>query len=173
MSKIKIEFSVDPHPSFGRVLNIKRNCYLTPHITGGYPVYRLYTPTGSKNVYAHVLAKMSFHGPRPLGSVIDHIDRDRSNSHLDNLRFVTLSENARNRGPRVKASQTILQYDFSGNLINIWPSVSAAASDLDMKEVPIWRCCNGSQLTYKWSYDTRDLEGGDLVRTSASLTADG
>jgi hypothetical protein len=39
-------------------------------------------------------------GKPQTGNVVDHIDRDRFNNQRKNLRFVTFSENARNRKPK-------------------------------------------------------------------------
>lgn len=46
----------------------------------------------NKAVRVHVIVKESFHGPRPEGYEIHHIDGDRSNPELWNLQFVTRSE---------------------------------------------------------------------------------
>lgn len=45
---------------------------------------------------AHRLAWSFIHGEIPEGSYIDHIDRDRSNNSISNLRLATKSENNRN-----------------------------------------------------------------------------
>jgi hypothetical protein len=45
----------------------------------------------------HQLVAEHFIGIRPEGLVIDHIDRDKTNNRLSNLRYVTRSENQQNR----------------------------------------------------------------------------
>jgi len=45
---------------------------------------------------AHLVAE-AFIGPRPPGEVVDHINGDRSDDRVENLRYVTLSENMINR----------------------------------------------------------------------------
>jgi hypothetical protein len=45
----------------------------------------------------HYLVIFSFTGQRPNGMLIDHIDRDKLNNHISNLRYVTPKENSRNR----------------------------------------------------------------------------
>ena len=37
------------------------------------------------------------HGSIPIGMTVDHIDRDRSNNRLDNLRVCSLRDNCQNR----------------------------------------------------------------------------
>lgn len=44
----------------------------------------------------HRLIWVMFNGDIPDGFVIDHIDRNRANNNLNNLRVVTISQNTRN-----------------------------------------------------------------------------
>ena len=44
----------------------------------------------------HRLVAQAFLGERPEGMVIDHIDRDKTNNHISNLRYCSLSENSKN-----------------------------------------------------------------------------
>lgn len=61
----------------------------------GYPVVTL--DMGGKH-YArrvHALVLLAFVGPRPEGMDIRHLDGDRTNANLSNLRYGTRSENVR------------------------------------------------------------------------------
>lgn len=49
-----------------------------------------------KVVYTHKVIMLAFKGDCPVGMEIDHIDGDRQNNRLDNLRYVTRTENVRN-----------------------------------------------------------------------------
>jgi hypothetical protein len=65
------------------------------HLTG----YVVITLGGRTNaIGAHRLAWAYVHGSIPDGMEIDHIDRDRSNNVLSNLRLATPAEQSRNRG---------------------------------------------------------------------------
>lgn len=44
----------------------------------------------------HSLLAEAFIGPRPQGAVVDHIDGNRANNALTNLRYTTQGDNARN-----------------------------------------------------------------------------
>ena len=55
---------------------------------------------GKKRFYAHRIIWELEQGPLADGLVIDHIDRDKSNNRLENLRLVSESENARNRSSK-------------------------------------------------------------------------
>lgn len=62
----------------------------------GYRVIRIY----GKNRKAHRLARLYVYGDEP--EVIDHIDRNRSNNAIENLRAVTFSQNSANRAAKSK-----------------------------------------------------------------------
>lgn len=59
--------------------------------------YRYITIDGV-NYLEHRLIWIMVHGSIPLGKEIDHIDRDRYNNRLENLRLVTRRENVLNSG---------------------------------------------------------------------------
>ena len=48
-----------------------------------------------KRVKVHVLVMRTFVGPRPGGLVINHIDGNKTNNHLDNLEYCTQTANER------------------------------------------------------------------------------
>ncbi|EHU8158022.1 HNH endonuclease [Salmonella enterica] len=65
----------------------------------GYKRYKL--ACGSE--YVHRMVAFTFHGDKSgEGLEVDHIDRDKSNNHYSNLRWVTRKENCNNRGNRKK-----------------------------------------------------------------------
>ena len=68
-------------------------------IQDGYNSLKLYNDTvRSGTLFVHALLAQSFI-PNPLKKpMVDHIDRDRSNNSLSNLRWVTNSENQYNKG---------------------------------------------------------------------------
>lgn len=48
-----------------------------------------------KTIYIHHLVAESFIGVRPEGLVLDHIDGDKTNNHVSNLRWISVSENCK------------------------------------------------------------------------------
>lgn len=72
----------------GRVLSqsLARGGYLKVTVTvGGKEITRL----------VHGLVALAFHGARPLGNHVDHVDCDKANNRPSNLQYVTAAENSR------------------------------------------------------------------------------
>jgi len=89
--------------SFGNVRNDKTGRMLKPFIKGnGYLSIDLYKKTES----IHRLMIPFLDNPNNY-ECVDHIDRNRLNNHIDNLRMVSYSENNRNK---TKKQNTLSQY---------------------------------------------------------------
>ena len=86
----------------GEVLNNKTKRVLKTHLSGaGYKTLRLGV---GKHHYIHrLVANAYLPAPTEEDCVIDHIDRNKENNHASNLRWVSRSVNARNRGIEMKA----------------------------------------------------------------------
>ena len=64
------------------------------HLIGGYWAYKLASPGGNVNVWAHRAVLEAFVGPPPSSShVCAHNNGDRLNNHVTNLRWATHAEN--------------------------------------------------------------------------------
>lgn len=61
---------------------------------GGYLQVYLYKDGKSTKFYVHRLVYEAFHGKRPEGMEINHIDEDKSNNSIKNLNLMTHKENA-------------------------------------------------------------------------------
>ena len=70
----------------GRLAGGEKNGYLRINIFGS-------------PIYVHRIAWLIVHGAWPVG-VVDHINRDRMDNRAVNLRDVSPTENARNKGRR-------------------------------------------------------------------------
>src|SRR5574344_1553652 len=79
---------------FGEVKSIYVSKKLKPRTAGrGYYCYQLRNENGVKNEYIHrLVAKTFIPNPENLPQV-DHIDGDKSNNHVSNLRWVSVYDN--------------------------------------------------------------------------------
>jgi hypothetical protein len=62
----------------------------------GYRYFQVQRDGMRVNKLFHEMVAMAFIGPRPENLVIDHIDRDKLNNKVENLRYVSHTENCRN-----------------------------------------------------------------------------
>jgi len=144
---------------FGKVRYMK--CYKSKN---GYSLICLYKNSKKKRCSVHRLAYTAFNGTVPEGMQIDHIDGDKTNNTVGNLRAVSPKVNTNNPVTRVhhleatrKAnSKPILQInDSTGEVIREWPSAREAARALSIDYTNISACCNGKRNSaggYRWCF---------------------
>ncbi len=72
---------------------IGRRGHKVGYSINGYQAFSI----NAKPYYIHRVVWEVFNGEIPADKEIDHIDRDKTNNNLDNLRLVTHSENQLNR----------------------------------------------------------------------------
>lgn len=153
--------------SFGNVrsLNFHRQHHcrlLKPYVTTcGYLAIILRVEGRKITLYVHRLVAKSFLSNPDNLPEIDHIDTDKKNNRIDNLRWVSHKENQNNPISREKMirnnvktglgrigrmhprSKPVLQCDKSGNVIKEWESLNLAATTLGLSQGNIHCCCTG------------------------------
>ena len=85
--------------SDGRVFSKKRNKFLKPRMNSwGYNFVTLCKDGKTKHMLIHRLVGIHYIPNHENKRCIDHINRDRSDNRLENLRWATHSENNQNKG---------------------------------------------------------------------------
>ncbi len=103
ISNERIEFRDYAVSNLGRIKNLKTNQIISQHDThNGYKKVMLWRNSKPKNlrvsrIMSHIFLMSLYDEDKVF---IDHIDRDRKNNDLKNLRFVTRKENNNNRKER-------------------------------------------------------------------------
>jgi len=87
----------------GTVINLKNGKELIPYRHRGYSKIKLTNDKGKRIAWRiNRLVYEAHLGTIPKGYEIDHIDGDRSNNNLDNLRMVTRQQNIKLKSFRRK-----------------------------------------------------------------------
>lgn len=97
----------------------------------GYVVVNLYA-SGISNVRnVHSLVAEAFHGPRPAGCMVVHLDTNRVNNHWDNLGYRPLGE----RRPAIPSARSKTSYRLDlQQAIEIYRRANRGAATIDLAE---------------------------------------
>lgn len=151
----------------GTIINKNNNRILKCFERNGYQRIRI----GSKAYSIHLLVWENFNGKIPEGMVLDHINGNRSDNRLENLRLVSQSENIKNaylNGHSNKVS--VSQYDKNGNFINIYSSFREAASAINGSECAIKDASNrhGTSGGYFWIRNDENITIEEVLEITSS-----
>lgn len=158
----------------GRVLSIGRrvgNCHLSAKLMrfvtnpSGYYMVVLGKDGISKGYVVHRLVAQAFIPNPDNKMIVDHIDTNRKNNNLDNLRWCTPQENSNNRTTIKKLKKKkafrnpnsiqILRVALSDASIRVYASLVEAIKENPMDYATLKKCLSGGNLPYKgyrWYY---------------------
>lgn len=158
----------------GRVMNLKTGRVLKPGVNShGYAFVVLYNGDGKpKNCTTHRLVAEAFiPNPQNLPQV-DHVDENKGNNDVSNLRWVSASKNVRHSNHQ--RSCRINQLTLDGELIRTWDSSEQIKRELGYHSGSIIHCCKGKHKQvygFRWQY-AEPSQQRKLNRPVAALTMD-
>jgi len=156
----KLGFSTYEISKTGVVRNIRSGYILKESISNGYIRKQLKNDGNFyKNITIHVLvAKMFLEIPIVKNMTVDHIDRNKTNNDITNLRWATRSEQNKNRYLYSRAGRSVIQIKNSV-IIKIWNSVTEAANSIDRNEANVLHACINGGLCggYNWDYYNKPI----------------
>ena len=124
----------------------------------GYLYVRLYNENGWKYFKVHILVAKTFIPNFFNKPTVDHIDRNKENNNVDNLRWASYKEQQNNKDktkiienmkilgkkPHKTRAEKVKQYDLENNFIKEWSSSREASETLNISETAISNCVNGA-----------------------------
>lgn len=153
--------------NFGRVRNKRTNKFLKPSTVNGYYYVSLYINTvKSKTMTIHSLVAKNFifkNNPHiteeKLDKCIDHIDENKLNNKVDNLQWISYSENTKRsiKYENHYRYKDILQYDITGTLIKKWQDINKIIEENPtFKKDNLLKCLSNkskSAYGFKWKHE--------------------
>ena len=152
--------------TFGNVYSKALNKLFTLNPTNNYTVVKLYD--AEKNPFrfnVHFLVANNFikkpDDYDPNKHVIDHIDENKNNNNVKNLRWITPSGNSQAYHDN-KPKHIILQYSMENELIKRWNSIDEILKEnITYKRNSILANLGGTTnkcYNFKWKYETPPIK---------------
>ena len=137
----------------GVIVNQKTKKQIAQSDRNGYRRAYLRNDEGRSIFSVHKLVYETFVDPIPENTLIDHIDGNRANNNISNLRLVSQSENMYNAMRNGHSCQVpVLQYTKEGEFVKEYPNIQAAADALNVSHPAIRSAISrgGTCRGFKW-----------------------
>ena len=145
----------------GRIYSLNKRGYLSQQETSdGYLTVRLSGSMTKKHYYVHRLVASAYLIVDPFREIVNHIDSDPRNNHVDNLQYVTSQENAihsSEQGNNMRLGKPVKMIDpISKICLRTFSSTREASRATNIHRENISVCCNNkSRLAggYLWQFE--------------------
>jgi hypothetical protein len=145
----------------GIVKNRTMGNWIKIHLNKQYYSISLYDYSNKRTKHLKIHRLIAIHFiPNPNNyDIVDHIDGNKLNNEISNLRWCTQSTNVENWHLNRTNYNKINQYDLKNNLLKTWDSVADIVKELKFNKNSIYGCCSGFTKTHKkfiWKYENQD-----------------
>ena len=126
----------------------------------GYDIVYLKNKIFNRPIQVHRLVALAFIENKDNKPIVNHIDGNKRNNCVDNLEWVTESENRKHAVATglinpTYARKEVYQYDLANNFIKKWDSVKDVVDYLGISRQRfnvLFKQNNGIVKNYKWKY---------------------
>jgi hypothetical protein len=146
----------------GKIFSKRIRSYLKPHkMPSEYLSVKLCNEIGSKDFYIHDLVATAYiqnHDNKPH---VNHKNGDKEDNRVENLEWVTQSENMIHAHRVIKFAYTtpVIQMSLSGEVIKRYESIRSANLETKVDSSSIVRVCKGKSSYaggFLWKYEVTD-----------------
>lgn len=147
--------------NLGNVRNDNTKKLLSQRTQQGYKHVTLSIDKKQKSCRVHRLVAYAFIDNPDNKPYVNHIDCNRSNNNVNNLEWVTPSENSRKAVEEGRYLinnshlRAVTQYDLNGKKMRTFESATEAARQLKLQQSKITECCKGNRKRtgdFQWRY---------------------
>lgn len=153
----------------GEVYDMNKERRIFPHYNGSYLNLRLITDNGKAiTAKLHRCIALAFiPNPKKL-PIVDHIDRDKTNNRIQNLRWVSSKDSNLNRTSKPRRGSAVIQYSLENEYIKRHISLAEAGKIVNIAGSMIGRVCLRPPHIYRgfiWKFEhiPLQLEGEEWV----------
>lgn len=165
----------------GKVKNDITDKELSPRVQQGYKHVTIYINKKPKSCRVHRLVATAFIPNIENKPYVNHLNGIRSDNRMENLEWVTPSENTQHAVDtglfKPTREKQVVQYSLNGDKIAIYRSISEAARKTNSSVEKIVNCCQFTRKThneYQWRYkedEVDKLQSVELPKTKAKKVA--